>query len=80
MSVKPESRGQLLWKIAPKSDVANETLQWCAADVDAGVLVLRLKETRRFMAFDIDNGNYLWTTEAQPAWMMYSSGAYHREW
>jgi hypothetical protein len=75
LSAEKATRGQLLWKIAPKSNVANETLQWCTADVNAGVLILRLKETRRFMAFDIDNGNYLWTTEEQPAWMMYSSGA-----
>jgi hypothetical protein len=75
LSLKPESRGTLLWKINPKSDVANETLQWSSASEKDGVLVLRLKETRRFMGFDITTGKYLWTTDSQPPWMMYSSGS-----
>ncbi|MCW4030307.1 MAG: PQQ-like beta-propeller repeat protein [Candidatus Bathyarchaeota archaeon] len=75
ISLKPENRGQLLWKIAPKPPAANVTLQWSAASVDAGILVLRAKETRQFIAYDITSGKQLWTTEPQPQWMMYSSGA-----
>ena len=43
--------------------------------MNAGVLVLRAKETMQFMAFDINTGAQLWITDPQPAWMMYSSGA-----
>jgi hypothetical protein len=75
LSTDPQTRGQLLWKIAPKPPAANVTLQWCAASVDQGVLILRAKETMQFLAFDINTGAYLWTTDSQPSWMMYSSGA-----
>ena len=75
LSTKPETRGQLLWNIAPKPPAANVTLQWSSASVDAGVLVLRAKETRQFIAYDINTGAQLWTTEPQPSWMMYSSAS-----
>lgn len=75
ISLKPENRGQLLWKINPKPPAANVTLQWSSANEDAGVLVLRAKETMQFIGYDIKTGNQLWTTDPQPAWMMYSSGS-----
>jgi len=65
----------MLWKIAPKPPAANVTLQWSAASVEDGVLVLRAKELRQFIAYDINTGAQLWTTDSQPQWMMYSSGA-----
>jgi hypothetical protein len=75
VSLKPETRGQLLWQkqITPPS--TNVTMQWTSADRDAGILVLRAKETRQFIAYDITTGNQLWITDPQPAWMMYSSGS-----
>ncbi len=75
LSLKPENRGQLMWKIAPQPPAANVTLQWSSASVTDGVLVLRAKETRQFIGFDINSGAKLWTTDPQPAWMMYSSGS-----
>jgi outer membrane protein assembly factor BamB len=75
ISLKQANRGTLLWKIDPKPPAANVTLQWSAASVEDGVLVLRAKETRQFIAYDINTGAKLWTTDSQPQWMMYSSGA-----
>ena len=64
-----------MWKIAPKPPAANVTLQWSSASVTDGVLVLRAKETMQFIGYDINTGAKLWTTDPQPAWMMYSSGS-----
>jgi hypothetical protein len=75
LSLNPSTRGQLMWKIYPKPPAANVTLQWCAASVTDGVLVLRAKETRQFIGYDINTGALLWTSDSQPSWMMYSSGA-----
>ncbi len=75
LSTKPESRGTLLWKIAPRPPAANVTLQWSSASMNDGVLVLRAKETMQFIGFDINTGAQLWITDPQPAWMMYSSGS-----
>ncbi|MCW3995113.1 MAG: PQQ-binding-like beta-propeller repeat protein [Candidatus Bathyarchaeota archaeon] len=75
VSLKPETRGQLMWKIAPKPPAANVTLQWSSASVKDGVLVLRAKETMQFIGFDINTGAQLWITDPQPSWMMYSSGS-----
>lgn len=75
VSLKPENRGTLLWKIAPKPPAANVTLQWSSASEDAGVLVLRAKETRQFIGYDIKTGAYMWTSDPQEQWMMYSSGS-----
>jgi outer membrane protein assembly factor BamB len=75
ISLEPENRGQLLWKIAPKPPAANVTLQWSSASIDEGILVLRAKETRQFIAYDINTGKLLWTSDPQPQWMMYSSGS-----
>lgn len=75
VSTAPATRGNVTWKIAPKPPAANVTLQWSSASVKDGVLVLRAKETMQFMGFDINTGDYLWTTDPQPQWMMYSSGS-----
>jgi hypothetical protein len=79
ISAKPENRGQVLWQIHPKGTVANETLQFegnmvTEQALDAGVFVMRAKESRRWIGFDVDTGKQLWVTESEPNWMMYSRG------
>ena len=75
VSTKEGQQGQLLWKIAPKPPAANVTLQWSSASVEDGVVVLRAKETRQLVGFDINTGEQLWITDSEPQWMMYSSGS-----
>jgi hypothetical protein len=72
-----DQKGQLLFNIKPKGPVANETLQFEGtmvnqACLDAGVFVVRAKETRQWMGFDINTGEQLWITEPQTPWMMYT--------
>jgi PQQ-like domain/PQQ enzyme repeat len=79
ISAKPENRGQLLWKINPKGTLANETLQFegnmvTQQALDAGVFVIRAKESCRWIGFDVNTGKQLWTTESENPWMMYSRG------
>jgi hypothetical protein len=79
VSAKDEDKGRLLWNIHPKGTVANETLQFegtmvTKESVDAGVFVMRAKESRRWIGFDINTGKQLWVTESEPNWMMYSRG------
>jgi hypothetical protein len=79
VSAKDADKGRLLWHIHPKGTVANETLQFegtmvTKESIDAGVFVMRAKESRRWIGFDINTGNQLWVTESEPNWMMYSRG------
>ncbi len=71
------SKGQLLFNINLKPPAANVTYQFEGTMVnkfslDAGVFVVRAKETRQWMGFDINTGAQLWATEPQNEWMMYS--------
>jgi outer membrane protein assembly factor BamB len=76
MGTAEGNRGQLLWNIWIKPPVANMTLQFNGASqcsLEDGIFLVRVKEARTWMAFDINTGKYLWTTEPEPQWMMYSS-------
>jgi outer membrane protein assembly factor BamB len=69
--------GEVLWHIHPKAPTANVTLQFEGTMVtqetlDAGIILVRAKETMQWIAFDIKNGKQLWVTEPEPQWMMYS--------
>jgi len=79
LSTKAGSRGNVLWNTWIKPPVHNMTLQFNGAthcSLADGIFLVRVKEARTWMAFDIDTGAYLWTTsEPEPEWMMYSSDA-----
>ena len=75
VSTKEGQRGRLLWDIKPKPTVANESLHYASASLEEGIVVVTAKETRRFIAYDIDTGEQLWVTEPRSQWMMYSRGA-----
>jgi hypothetical protein len=42
--------------------------------LNAGIILLRAKETRQWLGFDLTTGNHLYTTESENSWMMYSRG------
>ena len=77
VSTAGANKGQVLFNISPKPPAANVTLQFEGsmvnkAALDAGVFVVRAKETRQWIGFDINTGKQLWITEPQNEWMMYS--------
>jgi outer membrane protein assembly factor BamB len=74
ISIEKGSEGEVLWDIRPEPPAANVTLMWSGMSVDDGVLVLRAKEPRQYIAYDIDTGKQLWVSEPQPEWMMFSTG------
>ncbi len=79
ISTKPGEIGKLLWHIQPQPPSANVTLQFEGIMVnddalDAGVILMRAKETRQWLGFDLATGNHLWTSESENSWMMYSRG------
>ena len=78
LSLDSTRRGQLLWDISIKPPVANATLQFGGSSycsIEDGIFLVRVKETRQWMGFDINSGKQLWITDPQPQWMMYSSDA-----
>jgi outer membrane protein assembly factor BamB len=75
VSTAEDSRGELLWNVPIELPAPNVTMQWSSVSLEEGVVILRAKETRQFIAYDIDTGEKLWTTEPQNSWMMYSSGS-----
>ena len=62
VSLKPESRGSLLWiknYTAPSSGV---TLQLGSADSDSRVFTLYTKETGQYYGYSMDDGSQLWVS------------------
>jgi hypothetical protein len=75
VSTAEGSRGDVLWNIQLDLPTPNATMQWGPASLEEGLVIMRCKETRQFIAYDIDTGAELWTTEPQNSWMMYSRGS-----
>ena len=74
ISLKPESRGQLLWKKDYPAPPGNQTIQIGPMSLEEGVFIIRNKETLTYSAYDIDTGNMLWgPTEPVGYWMMYGT-------
>jgi len=62
ISLKPESRGQLMWikeYVAPPNNVSRMLR---AIDPVNRVIIMLDKETFQFSGYSIDNGNLMWTT------------------
>jgi hypothetical protein len=66
ISLKPESRGQLLWLKNYSAPADFVTRGWQVCDEVNRVFVLRDKETFQFMGYSIDDGSLLWTTKPIP--------------
>ena len=73
LSLKPETRGQLLWKkdfTAPP--ILNTSVQMGPMDLESGVFTISIKETMQWYGFDLNTGNQLWgPTEPHSSWDMY---------
>ena len=67
VSLKPQSRGTLLWNKTEALPAGNITITSARGPQDdqSRTFCILLKETRQWMGFNLDTGNYLWTTESQ---------------
>ncbi len=74
ISLKPDSRGQLLWKKNYPAPPGNQTIQIGPMSLEDGVFIIRNKETLSYYAYDLDTGNLLWgPSEPVGDWMMYGT-------
>jgi outer membrane protein assembly factor BamB len=76
ISLKPTSRGQLLWMKNYEAPAGNITIQQGPVDQQARVFTMYYKETMQWLGYSIDNGTLLWgPTVSEPYWNFYSSAA-----
>jgi outer membrane protein assembly factor BamB len=59
ISLKPESRGQLLW-IKNYTTTGNVTRQWGLVDVENRIFTIVDQQTMKWSGYSMDNGNLLW--------------------
>jgi hypothetical protein len=62
ISLKPESRGQILWSRNYTAPAGNVTIRLPTLDTDNHQIIWREKETCVFQALDIDTGDLTWKT------------------
>jgi len=60
MSLKPETRGQLLWMEDYAAPPGNMTWRQGPVDPETRVFTISEEETRRYYGYSIDNGALLW--------------------
>ncbi len=75
ISLKPETRGQLLWMKYFDAAPGNITYLRGPVDAKSRVFVIAEKETIVNDGFDLDTGNKLYTTQRQGDWDYYISGS-----
>lgn len=75
ISLKPESRGQILWTKTYDPPAGNLTVLLAGMDPVNRVFVENLREAQQFVGYSLDNGNKLWTTEPQADMDYYGSQA-----
>jgi outer membrane protein assembly factor BamB len=75
VSLKPESLGQILWMKNYDPPANNVTVLLAGIDPVNRVFVEDLRETQRFVGYNIDTGAKLWTTEPQTDFDYYGSQA-----
>jgi hypothetical protein len=66
VSLKPQSRGQLLWIKNYTAPANNATRRLIGVDPENRVLLFRDKETSLQSGYSLENGNLLWETPAVP--------------
>jgi outer membrane protein assembly factor BamB len=72
ISLKPENRGQLLWKKEYSAPSGNKTMILESVDPETGVIIMSVEETMELYGYDGNNGNQIWgPTDPQPAWDFY---------
>jgi hypothetical protein len=78
ISLKPETRGQLLWLKDYPAPEGNYTVLVGPVDPDTGILTIEYRETMQWFGYDINTGKKVWgPTDPENAWNYYSgtSGA-----
>src|SRR5665647_1613390 len=75
ISLKPESRGQVVWTKNYDPPANNITVLIAGIDPVNRVFVEDLRETQRFVGYSMDSGAKLWTTEPQADFDYYGSQA-----
>jgi outer membrane protein assembly factor BamB len=68
ISTKPETKGQLIfnktWTV-PSGEAENIWV-WSDVSFEDRVFIISCKEDRKFYGFNLDTGDYKWTTEPEP--------------
>lgn len=75
VSLKPESRGQILWTKTYDSPAGNLTVLLAGFDPVNRVFVEDLREAQTFVGYSMDTGAKLWTTQPQADFDYYGSQA-----
>jgi hypothetical protein len=75
ISLKPETRGQILWTKIYDPPAGNLTVLEAGIDPVNRVFVENLRESQQFVGYSLDNGNKLWTTQPQGDMDYYGSQA-----
>ena len=60
ISLKPTSRGQLLWTKSYAAPTGDITRQWGPVDPESRVFTMNDKETMQWLGYDLDSGTLLW--------------------
>ncbi|MCW3995649.1 MAG: PQQ-binding-like beta-propeller repeat protein [Candidatus Bathyarchaeota archaeon] len=74
ISLKPESRGQLLWSQNYPAPSGNQTVLLGPVDETNRVFTIWLRDGLTFTGYSLDDGKQLWTSEREDDWGFYSSG------
>jgi hypothetical protein len=75
ISLKPESRGQILWTKTLDPPANEVTVLLAGIDPVNRVIVENLRETQTFVGYSMHDGSKLWTTEPQADFDYYGSQA-----
>jgi outer membrane protein assembly factor BamB len=72
ISLKPESRGQLMWIKNYPAPPGNQTIQFRTASPEDGIFIINNKELMTYYGYSLDTGNQVWgPTESLGAYAMY---------
>ena len=74
ISLKPESKGTLLWSKDYAAPAGNITRSFRFVDPVNRVFILWDKETIRYSGYSLDDGSLLWTTPSENPFNLYAQG------
>jgi outer membrane protein assembly factor BamB len=72
ISLKPATRGQLLWAKSYPAPSGNQTLTPMVVDPETRVFTMFYRDTLKWEAFSIDTGDSVWTSQPEDAWAFYA--------
>jgi hypothetical protein len=72
ISLKPETRGELLWIKNYTAPPGNQTMQYRTASLEDGIFIMNNKELMTYSGYSLDTGEKVWgPTEPAGAYAMY---------